>query len=917
MRSRWIATLPYLVLIALALVIFRELAFTDRILGRGDTYVYFYPYWTVRDAFFRAGELPLWTPDIFMGAPLLANPQLGTLYPPNWLTIPFDAPNSIRISILLHITWAMLGAYLLARRAVRLDVGPSVVAAAIFGLGGYVGAHVEQINQLQGLSWFPWAFLLLHHSLERARHVSPLQTLHWTMLLGVVLALQFLAGHTQTVFICGVGMLVYLMAVGRPRGLLTMALAGVIALLLASPQLIPTLELIEQSGRSGGLSSNAALSFSLNPFIAARGLLPSYDGKIFSEYIAYVGVVGLFLSVIGSLVGTQHAVSLRTDSDQQSFPHRRVWIIIVIVALALAVGAYNPLNWLLVQLPGFDLFRVPARWLALYALGMAVLAGMGAQFLIQRNPVGATHVSPARRNIIHVAIPTGVIIILCGLSVLAGRVPEEINGPAIPTLRTLAGWGLALVAIGALIALRERAQSIASLQWAITGIVFIELIAASWIMPYNDLVPPDVWSSQRFTISQLLAYTETDENGLTADGTPPGRLLSISGLFFDPGDKDALSRRYQALGMTPIEERYSFVAAKLKETVSPNLPLAWGIPSVDGFGGGLLPTRHYVEFMELVYPEGVEVAVDGRLRENLALEGCRGACLPPDDSLTAMDIEYLLVDKVFDVWYEGVAFDTTFVVDNSQLEYVIDPPFMTNSVYVLFTCNNSDENCQIDSVRVTNTTGAWLEKRDGMSLLETQSLNDELQLLTASWPNVYGPWTKVQIETSQAQIMAVSMVNLQSDNQFIQLTPLGIDRILSSDIKLYDFGGRNLRAYVGRGLMHRTPTSENVTITSVGGDNVTFRTYHPTRIELDVTTDIEDAALVLADSYYPGWTATVNENPVPVYRANVNFRAIPLPTGTSQVIFEYAPWWYPGVLIVGGLLWGITGITILVSWRRQ
>src|SRR5262245_36853613 len=124
-------------LITLTLLFFWKLAFTDMILARGDTYAYFYPYWDVRNAAFRAGELPLWTPDIFMGAPLLANPQLGTFYPPNWLTTPFHAPDAIRYSILLHIIWAAAGVFVLFRRTVSEKIVPAILAASVFALSGY------------------------------------------------------------------------------------------------------------------------------------------------------------------------------------------------------------------------------------------------------------------------------------------------------------------------------------------------------------------------------------------------------------------------------------------------------------------------------------------------------------------------------------------------------------------------------------------------------------------------------------------------------------------------------------------------------------------------------------------------------------------------------------------------------------
>ena len=84
--QRWKPLLCLCLILILPLLFFHQLAFSGKILARGDTYQYFYPYWDARNQAYRAGELPLWTPNLFMGVPLLANPQLGAYYPPNWLT---------------------------------------------------------------------------------------------------------------------------------------------------------------------------------------------------------------------------------------------------------------------------------------------------------------------------------------------------------------------------------------------------------------------------------------------------------------------------------------------------------------------------------------------------------------------------------------------------------------------------------------------------------------------------------------------------------------------------------------------------------------------------------------------------------------------------------------------------------------
>ncbi|MBK8027780.1 MAG: YfhO family protein [Chloroflexi bacterium] len=84
--------------------------------------------------------------------------------------------------------------------------------------------------------------------------------------------------------------------------------------------------------------------------------------------------------------------------------------------------------------------------------------------------------------------------------------------------------------------------------------------------------------------------------------------------------------------------------------------------------------------------------------------------------------------------------------------------------------------------------------------------------------------------------------------------------------------------------------------TGLSPASVGFVSYLPERIELRVETDAP-GLLLLADAYYPGWTATVDGQPAPVYRADVMFRAVPVPAGSHEVVFDYRPWWLPGILI--------------------
>lgn len=74
--------------------------------------------------------------------------------------------------------------------------------------------------------------------------------------------------------------------------------------------------------------------------------------------------------------------------------------------------------------------------------------------------------------------------------------------------------------------------------------------------------------------------------------------------------------------------------------------------------------------------------------------------------------------------------------------------------------------------------------------------------------------------------------------------------------------------------------------------------------------------LVLNDSFYPGWQATVDGQPAPVLRANFLFRAIQVGPGHHEVEFRYEPrpFWYGLAMALGGML--LSAIVWRVNPRR-
>jgi hypothetical protein len=70
-----------------------------------------------------------------------------------------------------------------------------------------------------------------------------------------------------------------------------------------------------------------------------------------------------------------------------------------------------------------------------------------------------------------------------------------------------------------------------------------------------------------------------------------------------------------------------------------------------------------------------------------------------------------------------------------------------------------------------------------------------------------------------------------------------------------------------------------------------------------------DGFLLLADTFYPGWTAQVDGTPTPIYRANHSVRGIQLPKGRHEVRFTYeAPGFAHGLQIT------LAALSILLLW---
>lgn len=83
-----------------------------------------------------------------------------------------------------------------------------------------------------------------------------------------------------------------------------------------------------------------------------------------------------------------------------------------------------------------------------------------------------------------------------------------------------------------------------------------------------------------------------------------------------------------------------------------------------------------------------------------------------------------------------------------------------------------------------------------------------------------------------------------------------------------------------------TPPDNDTETQPVSGGEVIVLENRPTRIRYRVKTD-SPAYLVISNTWYPGWTATLDDQKIDLYRANLAFQAVAIPPGGGDITLNY------------------------------
>ena len=353
----------------------------------GDFTIFYYP---IRDAMARAfvdGRLPLWVTGISSGFPLLAEGQVGALYPVNQLlyrVLPTQLALTYELS--LHLGWMMVGMFVFMR-SLRLNIPAAILSAIVFAFSGFMMENLLITNMVDTIAHLPWMLWFLQNNLSAKKRSTRVA---WFVLLCLFSTFQFLTLHAQYALLDIAILALYAMAfhwqasetIPLPA-LLTQAakslgvvmLATFIAVLLSMAQLVPTFELMQASNRSGGVSYDDFTNQSVEPqhlsiFLAPFALGGPYD--VPGGVVGYLGIVPLFLALAAPIL----------KRDRRTL----FWLMIALAGLALAFGRNNPIYPLLYRVPIFNGLRISGRFLYVVTFAASILSAIGFDAILRAAP---------------------------------------------------------------------------------------------------------------------------------------------------------------------------------------------------------------------------------------------------------------------------------------------------------------------------------------------------------------------------------------------------------------------------------------------------------------------------------------------------------------------------------------------------
>jgi hypothetical protein len=390
-----------------------------RLSSTGDhDWPYYVQLWeTSRVGIQRFGELALWNPYQCGGITLWGNPQQWSFSPLFYPTLFLGTALALKVRLVLLNMLGLVGMYVLARRVHRISPLGSLLAAVPWACSGFFSWHNLAGHAAFQTFWlFPWVLYLSRRAERDARFSAATAGLIFFIAIdGGSYPLPYLA------LLLGADVVFRL--VGAKRGerlqmVAALAWTGMLALLLASLRLVPSLVMLARNPRN--LADRDAIDLAeVLVILTARSHEWRFDPHQYHwhEYACFVGWTVLGLGLSGLVLGLR------------KWPVLVAGAVLFFLCMLGHVAPYFP--WpLLKRLPVLDSLRIPSRFVVLFTLYLALLAGLFLDWLrawlSRRGPLR----SGALGTLLAAALTTGAIVDLFAVNL---SVNDFWGGPDLPT----------------------------------------------------------------------------------------------------------------------------------------------------------------------------------------------------------------------------------------------------------------------------------------------------------------------------------------------------------------------------------------------------------------------------------------------------------------------------------------------------
>ena len=896
---------------ALSVIVLFFIASFGRFLSRGqfliggDAFFDFHPLRTVAFDMIRSGQLPLWTPLVWSGYPLLSMSQLGIAYPLNWTHLFLPGHWAVQIYVLAPFLLVPAFTYAYVR-SIRLSRTAALLAALSFGYGGLMtntyGMNGAPVNALM---WLPLLLCVIERSISRSFIPSLIAAT-------LIYSLSILTGHGQGFFQVGTLALAYALFLAltskhervqwqRWRPFFLVVLAIMFACGITAFQILETMRAARRSIRA----TLTAEHLGAGGFTFAEAFR-SFVAPLFHhlEVTTYQSPLVVLLAL--------SAIILVWRLPERRDPRIRFWVCVAAVAFVLLLGGNTPAYRLLSNVPIVNLLRRPTRHAFEWTFAISILAAYGWDSL---HRYASLRSKQTEKDKLSLKVASCVALLLSvALAFLWWRSVKNAGSEAAYLWWKIAFTFATTAAIIWSISKPSLRTSLATLVLIVVCFAEPFILIGRW---WSGTAKPGArFTTPALTTSWLQQFSPLEQRVYVRANGPDEE--SAARPRIDALDRTALFGLHNVAGYEPfLFDRYSRALGNVDfDTVGPRAGFA---PTNDLFENkshvlDLLNTGYVVTWRDLATTPDSNVVEQNGVRFNrndlrLVVEPGKVANLPAAATGDQILIVTSLAHSVPVTQGTIVARLRLKTADARTIELPIRAGVETaewaheradvlasiqHRLAPIFDEKKCDAEGSFSALRYVARIS--LGTRTEINSVEIENMHSQAAMavwkitILDSMTGLSSPVTNVTLDSNRWQIVnEVDGVQIlrnrrQLPRAWVVAEAIAVNgeqalRRISDDP---DFDPR--RAVLLEVNPAELPQLPGGTVSS--DSEVRLMEYQPTQLTIE-TKAPTNTVLVLSEMFYPGWEATVDGQRVPIMLANYLLRAVAVPGGEHRIQLRY------------------------------